>query len=440
MSKQKSILHLFILIGLIVIGRFAVIAWFYGAIFFYLNQSFDKKAFSYSIAALFLYLIPLELLSRILGADPFVPYEVGKYVTFAFLLYCLFRLRIRRGKWLLPILLLLIPGLLMVNPQESVKEIVFNLMGIVNMCLGAMVFSNMYISTPELKQLINNSIYSLLVLLFYLMIQSPDLSSVSFDLAAVSDVTGDFGSNQASTVLGYGIVLFAFLFLRRWKFSKLYLVDNGFLLLLALWSLLSFSRGGMIGAILAVLGLIAVNIIRKRKDSGRKLKPASLVIVVIGLVGSFYLGNLITGGALLQRYQGETASTLRGTRVKGLTILTTGRSEIFFRDMSIFSENPFLGVGVGNAKVIGEEEYDNPKVPHIEISRLMAEHGILGIAVIVMIFIYPFMLLSREKDMLKRNWMMAFLIVSLFSTMHSATRTMLSPILFGLAFINMKDS
>lgn len=438
--KQKSILHLFILLGLIIVGRFAVVIWFYAAIFFYLNKSFSKEGFSYNIAALFLYLIPLELLSRILGANPFVPYEAGKYVTFALLLFCLFRLRVKKGKWLLPVLLLLIPGLLMVNPQESGREIVFNLMGIVNMCLGAMVFSNMYISSSEVKQLVTNSIYSLLVLLFYLIILSPDLSSVSFDLAAVSDVTGDFGSNQASTVLGYGVVLFIFLFLRRWKFSGYYLLDQALLLLLALWSLLSFSRGGMIGALLAVLGILGVNVIRRRKDTGRKLKLSSVVVVTVALIGSFYLGNLITGGALLQRYQGETASTLRGTREKGLAILTTGRSEIFFRDVSIFSENPILGVGVGNAKVVGEEKYDNAKVPHIEVSRLIAEHGILGIAVIVMIFIYPFMLLSREKNMLKRNWMIALLIISLFSTMHAATRTMISPILFGLAFINIKDT
>lgn len=438
--KQKSILHLFILLGLIIVGRFAVVIWFYAAISFYLNKSFSKEGFSYNIAALFLYLIPLELLSRILGADPFVPYEAGKYVTFALFLFCLFRLRIKKGKWLLPVLLLLIPGILMVNPQESAKEIVFNLMGIVNMCLGAMVFSNMYISSSELKQLVTNSIYSLMVLLFYLIIQSPDLSSVSFDLAAVSDITGDFGSNQASTVLGYGVVLFIFLFLRRWKFSGNSLLDQALLLLLALWSLLSFSRGGMIGALLAVLGILGVNLIRRRKDIGRKLKLSSVVLVTVALLGSFYLGNLITGGALLQRYQGETASTLRGTREKGLAILTTGRSEIFFRDVSIFSENPILGVGVGNAKVVGEEKYDNAKIPHIEVSRLIAEHGILGIAVIVMIFIYPFMLLSREKNMLKRNWMIAFLIMSLFSTMHSATRTMLSPILFSLAFINIKDT
>lgn len=388
------------------------------------------------MAALFLYLIPLELLSRILVANPFIPYEIGKYITFVLLIFSLLRLNVRKGKWLLFVLILLIPGILMANQQNPIKEIVFNLMGIINMCLAALLFYNVYISNAEVRKLVINSIYPLLVLLFYLIIKSPDLSEVSFELGAISDITADFGSNQASTVLGYGVLLFVFLLIERWKFSSVYLLDQVLLLLLALWSLLSFSRGGMVGALLAIIGILVINLVR-RGGTGRKLKLSSVVVVIMALGVSFYVGNLVSGGALLQRYQGETRSTLRGTREKSLALLTTGRSEIFFRDVAIFLENPIFGEGVGMAKVVGGEKFDNGMLPHVEISRLMAEHGIFGLMVIVLIFFYPFYLLSKEKQMLKRNWMMAFLIISLFSTMHAATRTMISPVLFGLAFLQI---
>ncbi len=439
MKSQRVIVHVFILFALLVLGRLGIIAWFYTAALYFLSRTFRKEDFSYNLVALLLYLIPLELLARILGATPFIPYEVGKYITFVILVYSLLRVRIRKGGWAFATLILVLPGAVMVNMQDPVKEIVFNLFGLINMLLGALLFLNIHITVAEVRKVIIQSLYPLLVLLFYLIIVSPDVRSVDYQLGALDDLTADFGSNQVSTVLGYGIMLFGLLFFSKWKFSKIYFLDQILLLTLTLWSLLSFSRGGVVGAFLSLGAVIALNLISKQRHNQRKIKLSSVFGIVIVLAISFYVGNTITGGSLLLRYQGESRGTLLGSKEKDLNQLTTGRFQILLRDIDIWSNNTVLGVGVGNARAVGREKYDNDKIPHLEPSRLLAEHGFFGLIIIVMVYIYPFILMMRQKGQLKRNWMIALLLLSLFSTLHAATRTMISPILFSLAFININE-
>jgi O-antigen ligase len=203
--------------------------------------------------------------------------------------------------------------------------------------------------------------------------------------------------------------------------------------------LTSFSRGGVLGALVALIAVVGMNFISKTKHRQRKIKLSSILGVILVLAISFYVGNPISGGSLLLRYQGESRGTLLGSKEKDLNQLTTGRFEILIRDIDIWTKNPVLGVGVGNARVIGAEEYNNSKIPHVEPSRLLAEHGFLGLMIIFMIYCYPFILFRRQKSQLKRNWMIALLLLSLFSTLHAATRTMISPILFCLAFININE-
>jgi hypothetical protein len=378
-------------------------------------------------------------MGRVLSASPLIPYEGGKYITFLILIFCLARLKVRKGKWASFILILLLPGIIMVNLADPVKEIVFNLFGMINMALGVIVFSNVHLPKADLKRIIVNAIYPVLVLLFYFIIKSPDLSSIEFELKANDDLTADFGSNQVSTVLGYGITLMGFLFLQRWKFSKMRLFDQALLLLMILWSLLSFSRGGVVGAIIAIGGVLIMNFLGRTDRSRSKVRFGTVLVIVFSLSISFYIGNEITGGLLLQRYQGESRGTIVGSKEKDLNTLTTGRVNIFLRDMEIWGDYPVFGVGAGNARALGEEKYGNGKMAHIEISRLLAEHGFLGLLIILMVYFYPFKILFKNKGQLKRGWMLALLILSLFSTLHAATRTMISPILFGLAFLNINE-
>jgi O-antigen ligase len=57
------------------------------------------------------------------------------------------------------------------------------------------------------------------------------------------------------------------------------------------------------------------------------------------------------------------------------TIETTGRTEIAESDLRMWERNPFLGVGIGMS-MFRETGW---KAAHTEFTRLVAEHGVLGL-------------------------------------------------------------
>jgi O-antigen ligase len=140
----------------------------------------------------------------------------------------------------------------------------------------------------------------------------------------------------------------------------------------------------------------------------------------------------------LYRYQGRTERSLQTGFVRQGNIdqLTTGRFTIFKSDVNMFLAYPVLGVGLGES-MKQRHKFDGPAghAAHLEISRLLAEHGLPGLFLVFLIYFVPFFVILREPNNYRRSVMLAFVIMALTATFHSAMRTMATPLLFSFAFI-----
>ena len=71
-------------------------------------------------------------------------------------------------------------------------------------------------------------------------------------------------------------------------------------------------------------------------------------------------------------------------RPKLLIPMTTGRFEIFIEDLILWDKYIIFGAGAGASRYLRGKGLDGIS-PHTEISRLLAEHGIFGLFILVII-------------------------------------------------------
>ncbi|MCB1053753.1 MAG: hypothetical protein KDC71_24325, partial [Acidobacteria bacterium] len=109
----------------------------------------------------------------------------------------------------------------------------------------------------------------------------------------------------------------------------------------------------------------------------------------------------------------------------------TGRSQIARFEMKAFFENPLLGLGPGGAKIY-RSEMDLAQASHTEYTRLLAEHGLFGLAcILIQIYLLFRILLSKVSAKDKMLSFSLMLWAVLFMT-HAGMRLAAPAILFGL--------
>lgn len=440
--KNKSpllwIIFHFSLGAICTLSPLPIIIWFYlFLITSVLVLSKTSRIGFYWLTCIIAYSTSFEILARMSKTSPYIPYELGKYLLFVLLLIGILK-GYHKGKIGFVMLILLIPGLFLdISGMVVFKNIVANSLGPINISLAIIFFSKQNITKENLINVIRLLVYPLISVLSFVFIKTPNLNNIEFNLGANFETAGGFGSNQVSTVLGLGAFLI-FLFVKnRWLLSGYRWLDvliiGGFIFR----GLLTFSRGGIIGGIIGIL----IVLIFKDNLSSTNTKPIDLrkiVMIISSITISFivfhYADNK-TGGQLSLRYQGETYGTLSGSKEKSLNTLTTNRFLIFQEDISLWSKYPLFGVGVGASSYLRNSTRNI--APHIEFSRLLSEHGIPGL-IVILIFLYLALKIYRNKTHnILGTMLLAFLIIAYYTTFHAATRTYISPVLIGLALITV---
>jgi len=167
-----------------------------------------------------------------------------------------------------------------------------------------------------------------------------------------------------------------------------------------------------------------------------KLRRISLfwfLSIATVLTGAFFYVNALTDDVLIDRFKGETPGTKLGYREVTLETITSRRSSLMVAEWNIFLENPVFGVGPGAGYAARMEKIGMRIASHTEVTRLLAEHGLFGVAIALIFLFYPIYKIRNSPDGLDRLLSAAFFSFAIFTSMHAAMRTTMTPFLWGLA-------
>ncbi len=363
------------------------------------------------------YIVGAEVLWRMSSAHVF--WEFGKYATALILLIGLFRLRGRIRWYGFPLLYFaaLLPSawlaLSTFDHSTAIEQISFNLSGPFLLALACIYFSTVRPASVSVRAVTLAAMGPIMgiaartVASTYLADQA-----IRFGRNSNFAASGGFGPNQVSAALGLGaLAALIYLLHRRSPTATRVLVAAVGLLFLS-QSALTFSRGGLYGALGAAIlgGLVLI------KDRRRRF--AALVAAGAFMVAANYVLlprlDAFTGGALLQR--------LHDTR-------TSHRAEILLEDLRAWNEHPVLGVGPG-----GSDRYHyDQAAAHIEYTRLLAEHGVLGLVSLLALLYMAAALCLSTRTPSRRALAVSLVSWSLLFMVHSAMRLAAPAFLFGLA-------
>ena len=222
---------------------------------------------------------------------------------------------------------------------------------------------------------------------------------------------------------------------KKLKFSGYYFLDFMIMFLFVFQGLLSFSRGGMIVGILAIIILLFQKI---RNNLGQSIGIITIAGVLI--YGTFMFADNVTGGLLTLRYQGETEGTLSGNKEKTTDVLTSGRVGILEGDIEIWLSSPIFGVGCGSSSYLRDSEYDIKVASHIEFSRLLAEHGLLGLVYFLVLLSFVRDTIRRIADTHTKAIIAALVFIAIATSFHAAMRTYVTPMLLLISAVKIRSS
>ena len=362
-------------------------------------------------------------------------WETGKYSVILFLIIGL----IFKGSssktvtfWIY--LLLLFPGVVVASitlDYDAVfrKEIAFNLSGPV--CLGVAAVYCYYkkITVTQFRKVLLMILLPILSIMCYLYLYTPSIGEVLMS-GTESNVaaSGGYGPNQISTVLGLGMLILV-IRLVSIKNQLINIVDILLLGLVSHRALVTFSRGGVITAILCIGAFLFLYFYKEnKKEKYHALKK--ILFFAITLFTIVVIAIAQTRGLIINRYTNRNAAGELEDDI------TTGRAELIVTELEGFYNNPVIGIGVGKGKEFLSQVAGGVMPSHNEVTRLLAEHGILGIFAILILIFVPVTFWLKFKN---NYYFLAFLAFWFLTINHSAMRIALPAFVYGLALLYIVD-
>src|SRR5690606_27309559 len=252
------VLHAFVG-GLVFLNDTLAKFYFLFVVLYFFNRLIKapKQKLTFEILWACAYLVGAEVFLRMNGGTIF--YEAIKYLVIIFIAIGLFKNSFANQSVIYILyIFLLIPGIFVAVTQMGFetdirKAIAFNLSGPVCLGIVAIFCYKRTVTFHQIKRILLAFMFPLVSMMVYLFLYSPNLQEVITNTGSNFEASGGFGPNQVATVLGIGIFVMA----TRYFISKETIFHKGFdLLLLSLFgfrALVTFSRGGVITAVIMIL-------------------------------------------------------------------------------------------------------------------------------------------------------------------------------------------
>tara|TARA_R110002074_G_scaffold355739_3_gene527771 strand:+ start:1496 stop:2812 length:1317 start_codon:yes stop_codon:yes gene_type:complete len=378
------------------------------------------------------YLVGIEVFLRMVKGAPL--FETGKYTTIILLFIGLFigptKQKLTLAFPLYMLLLLLGIAFTVVPVGESIrKAVAFNLSGPFMLGICAIYFYKRRITFDEIYSAFLFFIFPTFSMVTYMYLYTPDLAEISFGGASLGETSGGFGPNQVTTVLGFGMFLVGLFIVFKWKLTGYAFVDVLVLMYFTYRGLLTFSRGGILTAGVCFV-VFFIFIIIYRKDYKNIFKY--LVIATLFMTAIWMYTSTVTGGQIDNRYSGRNASGVKKEDA------SSGRLTVILEQFDGFTESPIFGIGVGNGKFRRLEKGQLVGTSHNEVTRLIEEHGLIGVFAFIMLLFVPIAHFSKQNS-LQKSLVVTFYVFWFLTINHSAMRIAFPGFIYALSLITIVD-
>jgi O-antigen ligase len=395
---------------------------------YFITQSKNKHNEALLMAA---YAVSAEIVLRMTGGA-FVN-EYGKYLVILFLFLGMLFSGFSRNAlvyWLF--LFFLVPSVVLSTVTLDIttdvkKAIVFNISGPVCLGISAIYCYKRELTFQRLLGIITAFSLPLLCLVTYLYFYTPNIQDVVTGTQSNFETSGGFGPNQVSTILGLGIFIFFVQLMLNSSNGILQIINGGLVLFFAYRGLITFSRGGIYTGVAMILLLLAILYFQANFQTKPKIAGIILLSFLATLAVWSY-SSIKTNGLLNKRYANQDAA---GREKKSQL---SGREVLIESELKMFYENPILGVGVGKNKELRETETGIQAASHNEITRMLAEHGTLGIVGLLILLITPLYLFAVDRQNILA---LSFFVFWLLTINHAAMRLSAPAFIYALSLLKV---
>jgi len=377
------------------------------------------------------YITGAEVLLRTTEGAPV--YEFSKYSVIALITIGMFYSGFSRNAipyWVY--LLLLIPGVVIsifvLNASiEDRKLISFVISGPATLGFAALYTYQRRIRFADFNRLLLCVGLPIISHTVYLILYTPDIRLVVTGTDSNSEAAGGFGPNQVSTVLGLGVFIFVSRAILCSPNTRIALLNLGIASVMTYRGIITFSRGGIITALVMIGVLIFNTYFKFNYRAKRRLHGLMVIIAILG-VGIWTHSLFQTNGLIGKRYANQDASgRMKESR-------TTGREELAESELNAFFDEPIFGVGVGKSVELRERATGINSASHNEITRLLAEHGTFGIFAILILFVTPLIL---HLDNRENFYMLPVLCFWFFTINHASMRIAAPAFIYSLSLLKI---
>lgn len=376
------------------------------------------------------YIIAGESLFRMTGGGLF--YEISKYLVIVFCLFGMFYDGLSgKGYPYFIYLILMVPAVVIASINLSYdlrfrSSVAFVLSGPVSLGIAALYCYAKRITFEELLQILKIMSMPVVTMTVYLFLYTPSLQEVITNTQSNFATSGGFGPNQVCTILGIGVFTFTVrLFLKSPTFV-LKIINSIALGLIAYRAIITFSRGGVFAALITIVAFLVVLYFQSGRLRKQQIIGSILLLFIVG-ISTWYISKYRTNNLIELRYESKDASG----REKDVS---TGRLDLFLEEFEGFRKHPFIGVGASGMKNERFEERGTIIASHNEISRLLSEHGMLGVIILCILLFKP---LSLKIPSNKNIFFYAFLAFWFATINHSAMRLAAPGFIYALALLHV---
>jgi hypothetical protein len=301
--------------------------------------------------------------------------------------------------------------------SQSRDQISFYLSGALSLFVCAWYFRDLPLTSAQIKRMIlffTAAVYAIFALALTGTLNAPTESFLIGESSVVS--SGGYGPNQVSSILGLGALL-ALIYLVILKPEPILRIFIFITLAVFLGqSALTLSRGGIYLFSLGALAMLFFAFSERRSRF-----TVILIVLVFSITVYFSLPRLdqFTAGGLTSRFMDTN---------------TTGRIELMQEELQIWYSNLFFGVGPGmTPREVAYQGYQIQVASHNELTRILAEHGLFGLAAILILISIAVRNLRHANSPFRQGIVAALIVWSFATMIYTAIRFVAPAVMLGLS-------